>query len=259
MLSDPSARVVTVTYSAIIADLPTLHRGDVVTNTAHAAWDLVPGPPPTSVTGPFDQVSINAAASVTILEPVPQHRQDRRPARPAPGETFDYHLDVSNLAGPNTSDAFNTTVVDTIPIGVVVDPASISDGGQLTGTGPVGGGTITWTLPGSLRPGATTSVSYPATLAPSASLTSAPLTNTAQITHYESLASGGRSYVGPVRHRDRHARLPARLAGQERERRAGVHRRVEVVHPDHHQRRRRHRPRHRRHRHPPAELDLRPR
>ena len=48
-----------------------------------------------------------------------------------------------------------------------------------------------------MRPGATTSVSYTATLAASATLTSAPLTNTAQVTHYESLESGGRSYVGP--------------------------------------------------------------
>ena len=40
-------------------------------------------------------------------------------------------------------------------------------------------------------------MSYSATLAASATLTAAPLTNTAQITHYESLASGGRSYVGP--------------------------------------------------------------
>ena len=40
-------------------------------------------------------------------------------------------------------------------------------------------------------------MSYTATLAASSTLTSAPLTNTAQVTHYESLASGGRSYVGP--------------------------------------------------------------
>ena len=197
VLSNPSVREITITYSAITADLPTVHRGDVVTNTAHAAWNVVPGPAPTSVTGPFDQVSVDAAANVTILEPVLSIDKTVAPVRPAPGQTFDYHLAVSNLAGPNTSDAFHTTVVDTIPIGVVVDPASISDAGQLTGTGPFGGGTITWTLPGSLRPGATTSVSYQATLAPSATLTTAPLTNTAQITHYESLASGGRSYVGP--------------------------------------------------------------
>ena len=196
-LAIPNPRVVTITYSAIVADLPTLHRSDVVTNTAHAAWDVVPGPPPTSVNGPFDQRSVDASASVTILEPVLSIDKTVTPARPAPGETFAYNIDLSNLAGPNTSDAFNITVVDTIPVGVVVDPDSITDGGQLTDTGPDGGGTITWSIPGPRRPGSTTSVAYSATLAASDTLTSAPLTNTAQITHYESLESGGRSYVGP--------------------------------------------------------------
>ena len=196
-LANPSARVVTITYSAVVVDVGGPHRSDVVTNTAHAAWDLTPGAPPTSVAGPFDQRSIDASASVTILEPVLSIDKNVAPLRPAPGETFRYSLDVSNLTGPNTSDAFNSTVVDTIPVGVVVDPASITAGGQLTDTGPDGGGTITWSIPGPIQPGGTTSVSYTATLAASSSLTSAPLTNTAQVTHYESLASGGRSYVGP--------------------------------------------------------------
>ena len=43
------------------------HRSDVVTNTAHAAWDLTPGAPPTSVAGPFDQRSIDASASVSRI------------------------------------------------------------------------------------------------------------------------------------------------------------------------------------------------
>ncbi len=197
-LADPSPRVVTITYSAVVADLPSLHRGDVVTNTAHAAWDLVPGTPPTSVNGPFDQRSIDASAGVTIVEPVLGVDKTVDPVRPAPGETFTYNIDLTNLAGPNTSDAFNITLVDTIPVGVVVDPDSISDAGQLTDTGPDGGGTITWTIPGPRRPGSTTSVTYRATLAESSSLTSAPLTNSVQIAHFESLESGGRSYVGPA-------------------------------------------------------------
>ena len=196
-LADPSPRLVTITYSAVVADLPSLHRGDVVTNTAHAAWDLVPGTSPTTVKGPFDQRSVDASASVTIIEPVLSVDKNVDPVRPAPGETFTYNVDLTNLAGPNTSDAFNITLVDTIPVGVVVDPDSVSDAGQLTGTGPDGGGTITWTVPGPRRPGSTTSVTYQATLAESSSLTSAALTNTVQVTHYESLESGGRSYVGP--------------------------------------------------------------
>ncbi len=192
-----ASRTVNLTYSAVVTDVPSVRRGAVLTNTAHGAWDLTDGADPTSVTHPFDQRSIDAPATVTVVEPVLTIDKTVTPARPAPGETFDYSIDIANLAGPNTSDAFNIVVVDTIPVGVVVDPASIGQGGVLTDTGPDGGGTITWTIDGPRRPDSTTSVTYSATLAESSTLTAAPLTNTARITHYESLASGGRSYVGP--------------------------------------------------------------
>ena len=83
----------------------------------------------------------------------------------------------------------------------MVDPASISDGGALTGADPVtGGGTITWDatdLPGPLAPGARLDLVYEAVLAPSAELTAAGLTNTATVQSYQSLPAGGRVYAGP--------------------------------------------------------------
>ena len=64
-----------------------------------------------------------------------------------------------------------------MPARVVVDPASISDGGELTGADPVtGGGTITWDaadLPGPLAPGGPSTSATQAVLAPSAQLTAA--------------------------------------------------------------------------------------
>ena len=197
VLSNPSSRTVNLTYSAVVTDVPSVKRGVVLTNIAHGAWDLTDGTDPTSVTHPFQERSVDAPANVTVVEPLLTIDKTVTPSRPAPGETFDYNLDIANLAGPNTSDAFNIVVVDTIPVGVVVDPATIGQGGVLTDTGANGGGTITWTIDGPRRPDSTTSVTYSATLANSSTLTAAPLTNTARITHYESLASGGRSYVGP--------------------------------------------------------------
>ena len=94
-----------------------------------------------------------------------------------------------------TSAAYNVTVTDTIPAGVVVDPTSISDGGVLTGAArhrrrrhhqldP----------PGPINPGAAVPLTYAATLAPSTGLTTAPQVNQADVTGYDSLPSGGRHY-----------------------------------------------------------------
>ena len=99
------------------------------------------------------------------------------------------------------SDAFTTVVTDTVPSGVVVDEASITNGGVLTGADPVtGGGTITWPaseLPGPLAPGGTYVLTYRAHLAPSPTLDTSVLRNTATVTRYESLPTGGRVYAGP--------------------------------------------------------------
>ncbi len=45
-LSDPNPRASRSPTRRSWRDLPTVHRGDVVTNTAHAAWDLTPGAAP---------------------------------------------------------------------------------------------------------------------------------------------------------------------------------------------------------------------
>ena len=80
---------------------------------------------------------------------------------------------------------------------MVVDPATISGGGTLTGTDANGsGGTITWgPIAGPLAVSASTSFTYSAKLAPSSTLTSSTRTNTARVTHYESLSSGGRDQL----------------------------------------------------------------
>ncbi|HRD59531.1 MAG TPA: DUF11 domain-containing protein, partial [Nocardioides sp.] len=110
---------------------------------------------------------------------------------PAPGETFGYTLDVSNgAAGTGTSDAHDLVVTDDVPTGVVVDAATISDGGVLTGAdAALGGGTITWTIEGPLAPGATVSLTYDAVLATPAE--AGPLTNSADVTEYFSLPDQG--------------------------------------------------------------------
>ena len=109
------------------------------------------------------------------------------------------------------------TVTDAVPAGVVVDPTSISDGGVLSGASAAtgAGGTVSWTIPGPVDPGASVPLTYAATLAPSTGLTTAAQVNQADVTGYDSLPSGGRTLPGhPDGKRPGDARFPVRPGRQ---------------------------------------------
>ncbi|MDQ1722663.1 MAG: large repetitive protein, partial [Pseudonocardiales bacterium] len=192
-------RTVTVRYSARIADSAGSNAGAVLTNSVHVGWDNAARTPPTGAGAAYNQLSSNATASVTVLEPGLSVAKAVSRLHPEPGQSFNYTVTISNRNTAATSAAYNTTVTDTVPAGVVVDPASISGGGSITGANPTtGGGVLAWALPGSIAKGASMpGLSYTATLAPSGSVTAAALVNTARITGYDSLPSGGRHYTGP--------------------------------------------------------------
>lgn len=208
----PSAevRTLTVEYSAKVADLsgPFPVAGTSLTNAAVISWNLTDKAVPTSAGDAFDRTSTAGSATVTVTEPAVTIAKAVSPnATPAPGEVFTYTVTATNSSATNVSTAFGVAVSDAVPTGVVVDPASITGGGVLTPSGvpAEGGGTITWPSIASLAPGASTSFTYQARLAPSASLTTAGKTNTATVTGYTSIpggvADGGRAYTGPSRTR----------------------------------------------------------
>lgn len=204
LLSDPDERVIVLRYSVAVDDLdggtfPA--AGDMLVNRAAAAWDTQDSDEvPDSVDYPWERTGTELEATVTVVEPDVSIDKTVSNSSPEPGEEFNYEVVVTNGTGTNVSDAYNGVVVDDVPAGVVVDPASITRGGELTGADPVtGNGTITWDaddLPGPLAPGDSYVLDYQATLAPSATLTSDPLTNTATVENYESLPEGGRVYEG---------------------------------------------------------------
>jgi uncharacterized repeat protein (TIGR01451 family) len=191
-------RTVTVHYSARIADIAGVSAGVVLTNSVRVGWDNAPRTPPTSSGAGYEQLSPSAAAAVTVLEPGLSVAKAVSRLHPEPGQSFSYTVTVSNRNTAGTSAAHNITVTDTVPAGVVVDPASVSGGGALSGAHPTtGGGVLAWTLPGSLAKGASMpGLSYTVTLAPSGSVTAAALVNTARITGYDSLPAAGRHYTG---------------------------------------------------------------
>ena len=194
-------RALLVTYSGRIADEAVNVAGRAVVNTAHTAWNVTDGRTPTAADFGFDRQSETDSATATVLEPRLSVAKAVTDATPEPTQRFGYTVSVTNATGASVSAAFDLVVTDVVPRGVVVDPASISDGGELTGADPVtGGGTITWDaadLPGALAPGARIDLVYEALLAPSEQLASAALVNRATVASYESLTTGGRVYAGP--------------------------------------------------------------
>jgi uncharacterized repeat protein (TIGR01451 family)/fimbrial isopeptide formation D2 family protein len=214
-LTSPEPRVVTITYRTTVRNLPVdasgppNQAGALPTNTVRVWWSTDPNAPrPTTVTDPPRLPGaiggVQVSAQFTIREPSLTIDKSVAPTSVQPGDVLGYRVAVANGSGINVSEAFAITVTDTVPLGVVVDPASISNGGELTGADPVrGGGTITWTGTdlGPLAPGESTELTYSARLAPSETLTAAPLPNTAAVREYFSLPDGNgerRRYTGPT-------------------------------------------------------------
>ena len=189
-------RTVKITYTAMVQDTAAAFAGAGLANQLHVGWDSTAHAAPTSAGYAFGQTSPNAAATVTVLEPALSLAKSVSDTTPEPGQSFTYTVTTTNANTASTSAAYNLTVTDTVPTGVLVDPASITGGGSITGQTGTGGGTIAWIVPGPLAKNSATGFSYTATLAASGTLTSAGLTNTARVTGYDSLVSGGRHYTG---------------------------------------------------------------
>lgn len=200
--SIPFERRLTFVYTGVVEDDPVNVAGRTATNTAQVVWNTTDGSTPTAADFPFDVRPAGASATVTVLEPDLSLDKVVDDATPGPGDTFTYTLTIANSAAADASRAYNLGFSDVVPAGVVVDPASISDGGTISGADPAtGGGTITWPDPtdgAGLAVGDSLELSYDAQLAPSALLNDAPLTNTATVTGYASLPSDGREYSGPA-------------------------------------------------------------
>jgi uncharacterized repeat protein (TIGR01451 family)/fimbrial isopeptide formation D2 family protein len=195
LVADTRIRVVTITYSTTVADIGATIAGVPLQNTAQARWNQVDGATLTDATSvlALSSGSNQPTATVTVLEP--SMRVAKRVSNQTPNVTdaFTYTVTATNGSGANVSAAHQVSVVDAIPVGVLV--GTISSGGTLSGDGANGGGTITWLLPGPIAPGASVDLTYSAQLADSSTLTNAALTNTVDIPAYSSLPGGvGRRY-----------------------------------------------------------------
>jgi uncharacterized repeat protein (TIGR01451 family)/fimbrial isopeptide formation D2 family protein len=194
VLSFAQVRTVTATYTAVVkVALPTNTRGVTLTNTATIRWNSSNGSDPTSAGATFVRTSSGALATVTVQEPLLSVAKAVNDTTPELGQIFTYTITVSNSAAANVSAAFNTVVVDLVPVGVVVDTSTISAGGTYDGLTR----TITWTIPGPIAKGASLTRNYQAALGASPTLTAAAKTNTVTVQSYASLPLAGRTYAGP--------------------------------------------------------------
>ena len=200
--ASPQERLLVVQYTAKLATTAAPAAGTILTNTAYPVWDTVSQPAPTTPAYPFDEEGPKASATVKVLEPKVSITKVVSDTTPEPGENFTYTVRATNWSGANASTAHNVVVTDVVPSNVLVDAASLGNGGTLQGADPqTGGGTITWTI-SQIAPGATVQLTYNATLAASGKLTAAGLRNTAKVSSYTSLpgtdpADTGRTYTGP--------------------------------------------------------------
>ncbi len=199
-----TVRTVTITYQGTVTDVPANSNGTTLENTATLSWNGVNDTPTTAA-------SLDDDATVTVREPnlTITKRVDHPTTTPAAqngisvdaGGGFHYRVVVTNTG---TSTAHDVEVVDTVPAGVVVAPASISPTGSLSTANPVTGErTITWTL-SSLAVGANQVFTYSGTLASSSTLDGSALRNVAEVTEYFSHPTGPgyddtrRRQYGPV-------------------------------------------------------------
>ncbi|MEX0768693.1 MAG: hypothetical protein WD029_09495, partial [Microthrixaceae bacterium] len=186
-------RLITVAYKTVVLDNPANTAGAERKNSATARWSLdssVPAPSTVTEAAALSEGAGPAFAAITIQEPELSIEKSVSDASPSPGQAFDYSVTVTNGSGVNVSEAWQIAVVDDVPVGVIIDPATVSTEGILTNSDPIlGNGEITWTDLGPLAPGESIILTYSARLTASENLGLETLINAAFISDYCSLSA----------------------------------------------------------------------
>lgn len=175
---------------------PAVGGPDPITNLASVS----------STTDDTDPTNNTDTDIVDVIEPDVTLTKDVDDPTPEPGDTFTYTIELENASGATIAPAYGMVVTDTPPAGVEI--VSIADGGTETS------GTITWNVAGPLAPGGTTSVSFVARLADSATLDTTPIVNTASLDSYSSQSTDGRPYTGNTDDATVTPRFPALVAAK---------------------------------------------
>jgi fimbrial isopeptide formation D2 family protein/uncharacterized repeat protein (TIGR01451 family) len=140
--------VLVVNFKVRVKNVVANVRGTTATNTAGFKFEDKKAGGATNLT---------AQAQTPVVEPnlVVGKSQSTSPTKIVkPGDTVEYTVTATDAAGAGVSTANEVELVDTIPLGTEVEPASVTASG-----GAVVGETIVWKL-GAIEPGATVSKTY---------------------------------------------------------------------------------------------------
>ena len=199
LIASPDTRTLVFTYEVLLSN--TVAAGvTALPNTARFQWAQTDGGTPGT--------PLSDTANITVLDPVltlTKLVDGEAAITRNPDASFDYTLRVAQ-APASATPAYEITVRDVVPVGVQIDLGSISPTPSSTSGDLAGGagGTITWQLDGPLHPQSgpgmpkQIELGYSATFVASADLDAGALTNTANVTHFESFPTGGRSYDPPL-------------------------------------------------------------
>lgn len=178
--SNPSARTIVLTYKGTVLNASALSNGTTLANTAYMYWSTAP-------TG-GSVLNKSASALLTVKEPSLSVVKDVNSVSTYtadPGETFVYHIKVTNTG---TSTAYEPVISDVSPAGITLNPSSLLSANLVSN--PDGSATITWSL-SPLAPGASTTVTYSARLDNSQNIDDSPKTNTANVSYSSHNSSAG--------------------------------------------------------------------
>lgn len=203
----PAASTSRVLYLDVSTTVLKTTAASVLTarNQARISWNVTPAAPPTTaVLGTTSTAYVNADVAirhpaVATAKSVKLEPSGTSVASVAAGQgdIFSYTVSATatNNSSPNGKDAYNVTVVDTLPAGVIpvasttnVTPLAV--GATVDGGGVWNGTTITWTVP-HIAVGTPFVATYPATLAPASTLSGSALQNQAIPTRWESRPTAG--------------------------------------------------------------------
>jgi large repetitive protein len=137
-----------VKFKARVKNVAANVRGTIATNIAGFKFEDKKAGGATNLTAQAQTLVVEPALAVG-------KSQSTAPTKIVkPGDTIEYTVTATDGAGPGVSAANEVELVDTIPLGTEVEPASVTASG-----GTVVGETIVWKL-GTIEPGATVSKTY---------------------------------------------------------------------------------------------------
>jgi fimbrial isopeptide formation D2 family protein/uncharacterized repeat protein (TIGR01451 family) len=158
--SIPAGQQALITLHARVANTTTAQAGVSFTNTASYTYTNIPAGSATSGT----------SGPLTIVEPSVTVAKNVNPATPpTAGDILTYTVNLTSVAGANFSSVFDTTLVDTLSLGLAYVAGTARVGGVIVEPGVTGDGvsspqTLTWASGVDVPEGTKVAVTYNVTV-----------------------------------------------------------------------------------------------